>query len=77
MERYIVFVKDTEKGEEFITVRQAAPGSHISAMQAAEKQYKSPRFRILTSYTEAELQEILNSVHRWCGASEHEASNAS
>ena len=67
MERYIVFIKDTEKGEEFITVRQAEPNSHFSAMQSAAKQYKQPRYKMLTTYTESELQEILNSVERWCG----------
>lgn len=67
MERYIIFVLNVRTGEEFVGTYRALPSQHKQVMDFARRKYPSPDYRVHTTYTEQELQNVLSSVERWCG----------
>ena len=67
MERYVVFMHDTERNEEFVRLSQAPSNTHNKVLAAMRQQYPQPRYTVHTAYTETELAEVLASVQRWCG----------
>lgn len=67
MERYVVFIRKMDTGEEFISAHMAEAGAHEIVMATIKQKYAAPAYMVHTTYTETELQDILESMNRWCG----------
>jgi bifunctional DNase/RNase len=66
MERYVVFIRKMETGEEFISAHIAQSNAHEVVIAAAKQKYSEPAYMVHTAYTEKELNNILESLNRWC-----------
>ncbi len=67
MERYIVFIRKMDTGEEFVSAHMAESNNHEIVLSAIRQKYPSPNYMVHTTYTEDELGDILESMNRWCG----------
>ena len=67
MERYIIFIRNNKNAEEFIATRRAHAGAHKDVMEAMALRYPTPQYVVHTCYTDAELQDILDTIDRWTG----------
>jgi hypothetical protein len=45
----------------------AEAGAHEIVISAIKQKYQEPSYMVHTAYTETELQDILDSMNRWCG----------
>ncbi len=70
-ERYIIFIQNTKTGEELVATRMYPSGLHAQVLDEIAVQYPEPLYKIHTTYTEDELQSILDSMRRWCGDVSH------
>lgn len=66
---YLVFLQNTQTGEEFTAPTNAPTGAYEIAMGQLRQQYPAPKFKVHTAYTQAELETALNGLSRWPGLS--------
>ena len=64
---YLVFLQNTQTGEEFTAPTEAPAGAYEIAMGKLRQQYSAPKFKVHTAYMVSELEAILNSSSRWPG----------
>jgi|GEM_PF-2124441 len=64
---YLVFLQNTQTGEEFTAPTNAPAGAYEIAMGQLRQQYPAPKFKVHTAYTQNELEVALNSLNRWPG----------
>lgn len=67
VERYVVFVRNMQTGEEFVCTQQAPEGSHETLVALMRRKFPRPDFEVHTAYTVKELTEVICNVERWCG----------
>lgn len=67
MERYVIFIRKMDTGEEFVSAHRAATNAHDIVLSVAKQKYPEPAYMVHTAYTETELADILESMNRWCG----------
>lgn len=66
---YLVFLQNTQTGEEFTAPTNAPAGAYEIAMGQLRQQYPAPKFKVHTAYTQDELETALNGLSRWPGLS--------
>ncbi len=64
---YLVFLQNTQTGEEFTAPTNAPTGAHEIAMGQLRQQYPAPKFKVHTAYMQDELEVALNGLNRWPG----------
>lgn len=64
---YLVFLQNTQTGEEFTAPTVAPENAHEIAMGKLRQQYPAPKFKVHTAYATQELETALNGLSRWPG----------